>query len=504
MSHGSHDRLDPLAPRSPFYHGPFGRILPDLRPWDPGVDDNDLADHLLEIANTRMLEAPGSTPDELNEGDLDTQFRSTLPVGYTYFGQFVDHDITFDTASSLERINDPNGLLNFRTPRFDLDCIYGRGRSEQPYLYDQRDRDKLLVGTVDGTNLRDLPRNAQGRALIGDMRNDENAIVSQLQLAFLLAHNELIDRARAAGASDAFETARSSLRWLYQWVVWNDFVRRVVLEDVHACALSLDETCGDRAAWTLGLRDVYSWRNQPYMPVEFSVAAYRFGHSMVRNAYQTNDPHRGFNNFAPIFANVEEPPPGTDGPDDLRGFRPMLAANVIQWDWYLQMTTSGGPFPQRARKVDTKLANALAFLHEAPAGGQLNVLAFRNLLRGITFELPSGSGVARAFGLEPIALDEGEPDALWFYILKEAETLPGDAAGETLGRVGSIIVAATFAGLLAGDPSSWVSIDPRWTPDRDPLLHAGQDNVDDPAWTLAAIIRLSGLPVDAGDVTDQT
>lgn len=94
MSHGSHDRLDPLAPRSPFYHGPFGRILPDLRPWDPGIDDNDLADHLLEIANTRMLEAPGSTPDELNEGDLDTQFRSTLPVGYTYFGQFVDHDIT--------------------------------------------------------------------------------------------------------------------------------------------------------------------------------------------------------------------------------------------------------------------------------------------------------------------------------------------------------------------------------------------------------------------------
>lgn len=512
-SHGAHDRLAPLAPRSPLYQGPFGRILSELAPWSPPVADADLDDYLLTVAEQRMLERPGATPDDLVAGDtveqLEAEFSSTIPAGYTYFGQFVDHDITFDPASSLERRNDPNGLLNHRTPRFDLDNVYGRGPTEQPYLYDQSDHDKLLVGTVGDTDLRDLPRNAQGRALIGDMRNDENAIVSQLHLAFLLAHNELVDRARDAGMAEPFETARSSLRWLYQWVVWHDFIRRVVLDDIHACALQLhdadDGICGGRAVWRRGLDGVYNWKHQPFMPVEFSVAAYRFGHSMVRNAYQTNEPHRGFRNFAPIFANVVPMPDGdADDDDNLRGFRPMRRENVIQWDWFLQMTTSMDPFPQRARKIDTKLSNALAFLHEEEPGATRNKLAFRNLKRGYTFDLPSGTSVARRFGLEPVALDDDEPDALWYYILKEAETLPGDGAGQTLGPVGSIIVAATFSGLLAGDPRSWVNMAPRWTPDVDPLLRPGEDNIDDDQWSVAAIVRLAGLPVDRQDVRDQT
>ncbi|WP_155957882.1 peroxidase family protein [Fodinicurvata sediminis] len=498
MSHGSSSKGGVLAPRSRLYQGPFGRIFAQLPPWSPpGLDESNIADHLLELAQTQMVEAPGKKPAEvISDTDLsnqlDTEFDSEIPAGYTYFGQFVDHDITFDPASSLMRRNDPEGLLNHRTPRLDLDNIYGHGRANSPYLFDQQDPDKMLIGSIEGSNLPDLPRthplNSQGRAMVGDMRNDENAIVCQLQLAFLLAHNTLVDRARSAGLPDPFEAAARTLRWLYQYVVWHDFIKRITQPRIWQDALRHEDCPDGRSEWNIGLGSVYNWKHQPFMPVEFSVAAYRFGHSMVRNAYQTNQPHRGFGNFAPLFDNT-----GAADPDDLRGFRPMKPGNSIQWDWFLDMESSTGPFPQLARKIDTKLANALTALHEAEAGSNLNILAFRNLLRGWRFELPSGSSVATALGFTPLDIPP-ERDALWFYILAEAE----DGGGNRLGQVGSVILCATFAGLLKGDPQCWMNIDPRWTPDKDPLLQAN-DKRDSDDWEVAAIIRLSGLPVAGGD-----
>ena len=203
----------------------------------------------------------------------------------------------------------------------------------------------------------------------------------------------------------------------------------------------------------------------------------------------------------------------------------MSLRNVVQWDWFLQMSSSRGPFPQKARKIDTKLSNALAFLHERelpkaikePKQAPFNFLAFRNLLRGYQFALPSGTSVAQKYGFDAASLeienpDGGEPiiapDSLWYYILKEAE----DAGGDRLGKVGSTIVCATFAGLLKGDPNSYLNVDPSWTPENDVLLNealAGTDFDQDAQltdlegnnfWTLAAIIRLSGLPVDANGI----
>jgi len=471
--------------------------LPGWAP--PGKREHELDEHFLNFANDHMIELPGKTPGEI-AGDpaiiaqLEADFSSKIPAGYTYFGQFIDHDITFDPASSLVRRNDPDKLLNFRTPRLDLDNIYGRGADDQPYLFDQNNKGKMLIGEIPGTNLPDLPRNSQGRALLGDPRNDENTIVSQLQLAFLLAHNTLVDRATAAGSPDPFDSAQKTLRWLYQWIVWNDWVVRIVNDKTYKAALSLKNTPDGRKIWELGLGDVYNWKNEPFMPVEFSGAAYRFGHSMVRNSYQTNDPHRGFGNHVPIFDNS-----GGGAPDDLRGFRPMTPENFIQWDWFLEMTSSGGPFPQRARKIDTKLANALAFLHEGPAGSPMNVLAFRNLKRGWSLQLPSGLDMARKYCLKEVSLGADEPESLWYCILKEAESIPGANRGQMLGKLGSLIVAATFAGLLKGDPRSFINLDPCWTPDSDPLLDAATDRVDSDDWELSSIIRLSGLPVEAGD-----
>ena len=138
---------------------------------------------------------PQPPPDDDDE-------NPNIPAGYTYLGQFVDHDITFDPTSSLQRQNDPDALHDFRTPRFDLDSLYGRGPADQPYLYLQDPRPlrhpelgfdqrgvmfllgRDLAAPADAAHVAfagpDLPRNSQGRALVGDPRNDENLIVSQL------------------------------------------------------------------------------------------------------------------------------------------------------------------------------------------------------------------------------------------------------------------------------------------------------------------------------------
>ena len=497
-----------LAPNSRFYQGRFGRICPDLPPWAPaGVSDEALEEHFKDFATTRMLEAPSRLPSEIADDQalreqLDGEFNSNLPAGYTYFGQFVDHDVTLDTTPLSEAERDPERLHNFRTPRLDLDCVYGSGPGDQPYLYEHDGPSftgRILTGAIAGTDFLDLARNAEGRAIIADMRNDENAIVAQIQLAFILAHNELVkrclDRGIATTGGDAFTLARRTMQWLYQWIVWNDFVKRIVADDVHACALEAKESCGGQTVWRLGLSDIYTWKRSPFMPVEFSAAAYRFGHSIVRNSYQTNvsvSSGAGFGVFIPIFdVNANQD-------DDLSGFRPLTPKRVVQWDWFLQMESSAeGIFPQFARKIDTKLSNALAHLREDPAnpGALDNILAARNLVRGVRMKLPSGEDVARKFGVNVIALADDEPKTLWYYILKEAELLPGRNKGEMLGRLGSLIVCATFAGLLKGDGNSWVNVDPAWTPDTSPLLDDA-DKRDEGKWTLASIIRLSGLPVD--------
>ncbi|MGB1288083.1 MAG: peroxidase family protein, partial [Aggregatilineales bacterium] len=475
------------------------------------------------VAPSKMNEsdiARGFSTGELADGAPESDRQGGIPAGYTYLGQFVDHDITFDPASSLMRQNDPSGLLNHRTPRLDLDSVYGGGPEASPHLYENEDpirfpdndKRKFLIGGADGTALQDLPRNSEGRALIGEMRNDENVIVSQLHLAFLRAHNKLVEIAidEEVPKADVFNTARQTLRWLYQYIIWNDFLKRIT--DPTVFNTILDPNPGALPAadkyfhWQSNREDIYHWKYNPFMPVEFSVAAYRFGHSMVRNAYKTNQENRTTDpngddifKLVPLFDNAS----GVNTDNSLRGFRPVGASNIIQWDWFLDMPSSIGEFPQRARKIDTKLSNALVFLHEAAPGSPMNILALRNLQRGARFDLPSGTAVARKLGFTPIPVESHE-DMLWFYILKEAEE---QADGQHLGKVGSTIICAVFAGLLLDDPFSYFNMDPRWTPDSDKLLNSIKDDDDNPLtlkeasaksgeWELGAIIKLSELLKD--------
>lgn len=206
-----------------------------------------------------------------------------IPAGYVYLGQFVDHDITFDPISQLSRRNDPEGLINFRTPRFDLDCLYGSGPADEPFQYDRNNPGMFLVDTENGP---DLPRNKQEIALIGDKRNDENGIVSQLHVAMLLFHNRRMAELESEfpDPDKRFNEVQRSVQWHYQWVVAHDFLRRIIGDDLHRrlFVTSPDDEGGQRESVRLSF---YRHKVNPYMPVEFSGAAYRFGHSQVRDEY---------------------------------------------------------------------------------------------------------------------------------------------------------------------------------------------------------------------------
>lgn len=470
------------VPHSRFHHGRFGRLFRNL---DPAEYDRNalaaLAETMIDPEGPPAAEGGGGWGGQ--EANPDQGDNPGIPAGYTYLGQFIDHDITFDPASSLLRSNDPNALHNFRTPRFDLDSLYGEGPDDEPFLYDRAsDKQKMLLETRVGPPEEfDLPRNEPDEiALIGDPRNDENVIVSQLQVAFLRAHNKLVDLVKPAPGVTPFNEARRQLRWHYQYIVVNDFLRRIVPEDVLQRILPEDgsiDWCRSCQCW-LG-------NGLPIMPVEFSVAAYRFGHSMVRPKYDLNSEIVD----KPIFKHGSERGDG----QDLRGFQKLIPKWGVDWPLFFEMDGN----PQPSRLIDTKLAAGLFALRETDRPN----LALRNLERGEALGLPWGEAVARALGLEP--LSEGQLDLagrgvdaqwlpqfagktpLWFYVLKEAEEV---GEGLQLGPVGGWIVAQTLICLLAGDPFSFSNIDPKWTPAKSELMpHEGD-------FEMADLIRFATTP----------
>ncbi|HJU06542.1 MAG TPA: heme peroxidase family protein, partial [Nitrospiraceae bacterium] len=392
---------------------------------------------------------------------------------------FLDHDITFDPTSSLERQQDPESISNFRTPAFELDSVYGSGRAASPHLYDQQSPGamKLLVEEIPGTaslpQRFDLPRNSQNVAIIGDPRNDENLIVSQLHLAFLKFHNAVADRVQAGGITnpnDVFDEAQRLVRWHYQWIILHEFLPKTVGESLFQDIL------------TKG-RKIYNWHHQPFIPVEFSVAAYRFGHSQVRPGYRANFKGDSSNPFIKFIFDAGLPE-STD-PDDLRGGK-RATRRFIDWGTFFDL---GDGQTKPNKKIDTKLSAPLFHL---PGPGTPQSLAQRNLLRHLTFSLPSGQRVAKAMSeeplppddlsdLKPVGLENKTP--LWFYILREAD-VKGD--GKRLGPVGGRIVAEVFIGLLQGDKMSYLNQDPDWEPTL-PTAGSAQD------FKMADLLRFAGV-----------
>lgn len=466
---------------SPLAQGRFGRMFRNLPVFSPPDDRRALAE-LRRLAE-RMVQ-PKEDDKPLDAPDPDQ--NPDIPSGYTYLGQFIDHDVTFDPVSTLQRQNDPDALTSFRTPRYDLDSLYGRGPADQPYLYEPApgDRAKLALGrSVDkGADAHDLPR-FDGVALIGDPRNDENLIVSQLQQVFQRFHNAVVDDVRARGftGDDVFKEAQRVVRWHYQWIVVNDFLReRVVGPEI------VDDILRPAPYGVGGLRGrrfarqgvpilrahlrFYDWQVEPYIPVEFSVAAYRFGHSMVRPSYFINDFLRQLTGGArfPIFSSNTRP----DNLENLNGFRPLPDDWGFQWKFFFGGLAREANLPQPSYRIDDELAFPLGRLNDPPPLPGLVSLAQRNLLRGLRMGLPSGQTVARAMGIEPLSareldLDDVAPSfaehaPLWYYVLRESRVR---CDGRRLGPVGGRIVAEVLIGLLCGDPLSYLSVAPGWTPE---------------------------------------
>ena len=451
------------------FEGRFGRMFRTLTPAEHTEDDL----HKLALAMTAEREDP-PTPEE----EDDDEENPDISAGYTYFGQFIDHDLTFDPNSSLQKANDPDALVDFRTPRFDLDCVYGRGPDDQPYLYDD-DGVKMLLGAKltgnpDDNGTQDLIRNVpKERALIGDPRNDENVIVSQLQGTMLRFHNKMVAiESNRRGRDATFAEVQRAVRRHYQWAVFNDFLPTIaghdVVNDVLPNLKSKKPITDEKPRLHF-----FHWKNAPFMPIEFSVAAYRFGHSMIRPIYRLSRTVPRF----PIFA---------DADPNLRGFRVFPANWAIEWKLFFPIDPKAPKHDparlQPAYKIDSSLVNPLGKLPPSVAKNPAS-LAERNLIRGMRMNLPSGQRVARHMGFK--VLDEKDlkvgkaPDdatnptlvslserfrnnaPLWFYILSESQH---DHGGRRLGKVGARIVTEVFVGLLIGDNHSFIVQDPNWVP----------------------------------------
>jgi hypothetical protein len=411
----------------------------------------------------------------------DTGADSIIPSGYTYFGQFVDHDITLDVSSTIDAAVDANTINNMRTPALDLDSVYGRGPALDPFLYRfpsagapptavklqlGRNRPFGPGGPRTGANAVavptnfDVPRVLNGTeavvteadssftAIIGDPRNDENVIISQLHHAMLRFHNRVVDLLAGSGfAGDIFAEAKTIVTHHYQWAVVHDFLPRICgVAAVNAAIGSVSAPVGSAFQ----------------MPVEFAVAAYRFGHSMIRNGYILNTSlPPSASTLAGIFDFIRVP------------LIPLFSNWAVDFNMFFNTAHPVGASFNNARRIDSVLA---AGLEGIPGGsGVMAVLAARNLRRGLAMGLPSGQAAASFRGIAPLTpaqLVTGLPAAevallnanggilrtktpLWYYILREARVLQ---SGNRLGPLGALIVAETFVRMLKRDAGSFMNV----------------------------------------------
>ncbi|WP_157014599.1 peroxidase family protein [Mesorhizobium xinjiangense] len=532
----------------------FGYLVPPLdAPENYLPETGETLGELDELGNL-MVEAA-----ETSDND------STMPPVMTYWGQFLDHELTArtDRESSISSITSAHPpvasstvesqLRNARTPRFDLDSVYGGAPTGSGINTDvvkvisgmrhPTHMNKMRVGTTvdpgplpdDLDRHRDLPRYVQvqssvrnaalnlaqssmpaddfaafsdklpQRALIGDMRNDENLVVAQFHLSVLRFHNKAVDylAGHDTGWIPDFASAQQLTRLHYQWLIVEGYLKTVCDEAV------VDQVIADRASHFFKFRAEYDARKTNMrlgnaLPLEFSVAAFRFGHSMVRAVYDYNKNFgrpAGQADFNLLFG-------FTGGGGNLDGSKRLPKNWVIDWRRFVGVephdASDGGP-ARFARKIDTALAPPLNDMvnqgndvQDAQLKALFKSLARRNLRRGYNLRLPTGQAVhahlkqngavqsapiadvSTLFASKPALRDflaNGsagfhQRTPLWFYLLAEAEA----GGGNRLGEVGSRLVAETFIGVLLDDPDSALSRN--FEPSQSPLRMADDSPID--------------------------
>ncbi|WP_423819739.1 heme peroxidase family protein [Salinimicrobium sp. TIG7-5_MAKvit] len=457
------------------YDTPFGYMFEYLC----GCEHHLLAkgpDTIHYLQELGKIMADNGTPQ-----DRQPEHDSTIPSIYTYLGQFIDHDITARTDretnfSSIEDVKTVypkkpedvmNNIRNGRRPQLDLDSLFGEGPSfnslytaEADDLYHNTSL-KLFINDSeqDYVDLRRYKvedntgenKKVSYRARIADARNDENLIVSQLHAAFIRTFNKISDVLEPGNSNqETYCQARQLTRWAYQYIVINDYLKQVCLPSVVSNVLYNGP--------------FFFNTSRPFMPLEFSVAGFRFGHAMIRPFYTLNDQTNKniMELLGPSMGKLIKEPEGELKPE-----------NVIKWS---NFTGINGSTPKNvARKISPFIAKGLFDLSPVdtpPPPSILASLSQRNLLRGYLLSIPSGQAIAQAMRIEPMKhkeLVEGlNPDQqcvlydsgftartpLWYYILQEGKV---QAEGNSLGHVGSMLVAETLIGLVKGDFNSYLN-----------------------------------------------
>jgi Animal haem peroxidase len=494
-------RLPPGAPANSML---FGRIFPGLPPF--AADTSVVQAALLEVgmqggimdAQDDLAAGPkalivdptvNGNPTAANPYGTNPD-NPTMTAGSTFVGQFTDHDITFDQTSQLGITTNPLTSPNTRTPALDLDSVFGGGPKISPNLYvanpDGSAGPALKIGT--GGVHEDIPRTPNGdgtfTAILSDPRNDENVMIAGLHSAHILFYNRVLAElgsvnlgpfpsARGADTAIAYVQyliARELTLWHYQWLLVNEHLPQIAGQ-----AMVNDVLANGNKFYRPPPGDAF-------MPIEFGGACYRFGHSQVRPSYRANftsgtgdstnpaaDPFFGL-----VFDATE---PEFNGPinydrDDLLGGYP-APNRYIGWQTFFDL---GDGQVKNNKKIDTTISSVM-FTLPVPAIAphtqtSPTVLPQRNLLRQLTWSLPSGQSIAAAMGVTALTAadlaDIGSVYApfatstpLWYYMLAEAKLATG---GLTLGPVGGRIVAETLIGLLRADPTSYLSVYPRFTP----------------------------------------
>lgn len=445
MFHSTLSHVTEQPDSKPNKYGKFGRVFHDLAP----------AKFEFELLDT-LAKNMKREPEELPFADT-----RSLPAGYVYFGQFIAHDLSFDPNTSLNRVLDPTLLENFRTPTLDLDSLYGNGPQVNPIYY--RSLDGYFPIDDESVDLLRKPKFKNENfsiALIPDPRNDENRIVSQIHLLFQKLHNYLLN------SYQNFDEAKKYTQWHYQWLILNEFLPKIIKPDILSSIF-------DIANPSMVKRAYYFWRQEPFIPIEFSNAAYRFGHSMVRSSYIIRKEDQ--NGFI-VGAYGESPLTNSIKPtESLLGFKEQKKGVDLNFFF--------GKNAQKSHPIEPRISSPLydvtRFNREAKSEEcyqYADSLPFITMRKGMLLGLPNGEDVAKEFNQTPINVDLQEvtqntsfkngSTPLWYYILHEAKVQQEkeQLLMNTLGPVASIIVAEVIIGVLQEDKSSYVNQNPNWKP----------------------------------------
>jgi Animal haem peroxidase len=411
---------------------------------------------------------------------------SQIPAGFTYLGQFIDHDLTFDKTEVMFGANvTPAQLRQARSPSLDLDSLYGAGPQDpESAKFYEADGLHLKMGESTGAanDGFDLPRGEgntipkQRKAIIPDPRNDENLAVAQTHLAMMRFHNRVVDT-QLGGVPDAqkFATAREIVTKHYQWMIRTDYLSRICKPAVVNNVFNQG-----RKAFEVGVTPT----DIPTMPIEFSIAGFRLGHAMVRSNYNWN---AVFDDGTGTLERLFEFS-ATGG--NLGGDTRLASIWIADWRRLYNFGEANKPgltVPpdkfNRAMRIDSRIVDPLQHLPPQTVGLPANAgfnnpdrnLAFRNLVRAKMVKLATGQQMATFLknkgvnltkltkpqirdgnnGADLGVLTQAQRQAvltdtpLWFYVLREAELNGGRLAG-----VGARIVAETFHRAMEGSQHS--------------------------------------------------